>query len=65
MAKKAMQTMTMVLKTSMHLTDCSSGEPRFTSVKEGEHKVEIIPNPLGHKEPWLVLEGTKIGASKS
>lgn len=36
------------------------------TIPAGRHKVEQIPNPFGHDEaPWLVLEGTMIGAAEA
>ena len=36
---------------------------QLTTIDAGSHEVEKIPCPLGHKCDWLVLKGTKIGAS--
>ena len=36
-----------------------------TIIPKGRHEVERIPNPFGHpNSTWLVLKGTRIGASE-
>lgn len=37
----------------------------LTIIPAGEHLVERIPNPCGFDAPWLVLTGTKIGATEN
>ena len=35
------------------------------TVPKGRHEVELVPNPFGYTDaPWLVLCGTKIGATE-
>lgn len=34
-----------------------------TDVEPGTYELEKIPNPHGHKAPWLVISGTTIGAT--
>jgi hypothetical protein len=36
---------------------------QLTTIEAGRHEVEKIPSPHGHNCDWLVLKGTKIGAS--
>ncbi len=36
-----------------------------TIIRAGRHECELIPHPLGHSEPWIVLKGTKIGQPAS
>ena len=31
------------------------------NIHPGRYQLEPIANPLGHRNPWLVLKGTKIG----
>lgn len=38
-------------------------DPRRTLLPPGVYTFEEIPNPYGYDAPWLVLVGTKIGAS--
>jgi hypothetical protein len=57
--------MKMILKRNWHALDGSkpSGE-NYTVIPEGKHEVERIANPYGFSCFWLVLKGTKVGASE-
>ncbi len=60
--------MQMILKRYWHALDASdvSDPERLVNatIPAGTHDIERIPNPYGHDAPWLVLKGTKIGASE-
>lgn len=56
--------MQMILKKDWHVIDATEGEHKDTTIPAGIHEIERIPNPFGYKAPWLVLKGTKIGASE-
>lgn len=57
--------MKMILKRDWLLTDASSGKAVNTTLPSGTHEVERIPNPFGSpNDPWLVLVGTKKGATE-
>lgn len=34
---------------------------KLINITPGRYELEPIENPLGHRDPWLVLKGTKIG----
>lgn len=57
--------MNLVLKTGWDAIDGSSPNKSKVIITAGRHEVERIQNPFGHEDaPWLVLKGTKIGATE-
>lgn len=58
------RTMHMVLKREWTATSADDG--RAVKIGPGRFEIERIPNPFGHKDAdWLVLKGTKTGATKN
>ena len=58
--------MLLVLKREWEACNADEGpKGTKTTIPPGRHEVERIPNPLGYPDaPWLVLVGTKIGATE-
>jgi hypothetical protein len=55
----------MMLKRDWEAKNASDPEKVLdTIIPAGTHEVELIPNPLGYVGSWVVLKGTKIGASE-
>jgi hypothetical protein len=60
--------MTLYNNRSAHDASIERGEPGHnTTIPEGRHEVERIPNPYRHNGShgdWIVLKGTLIGATE-
>ncbi len=57
--------MLLILRRPWEAIDASDPEnPQDTIIPAGVHEVERIDNPFGRPAPWIVLEGTKIGATR-
>ncbi len=56
--------MQLLLKRQWEVLDASSGKAQLAFVGPGIFEVERIPNPCGYEAYWLVLKGTKIGATE-
>ncbi len=57
--------MQMILKRDWDAIDATDPKNNtYTTIPAGTHDVERIPCPTGHDCNWLVLKGTKIGASE-
>jgi hypothetical protein len=59
--------MFLILKRDWEAIDASAPREKSEAlIPAGRHEVERIQNPYGHLDaPWLVLKGTKIGATES
>lgn len=58
--------MQLTLNMSWLAIDASKPNTPSVRIPAGKHAVERIPNPfIPDGEPWLVLRGTKIGASEA
>ena len=57
--------MKMILKKDWNALDGSQSEFVKITIPAGTHEIERIPNPHGYPGSWLVLKGTKIGASEN
>lgn len=55
--------MQMILKRDWQALDGSESD-KIAVIPAGCHEVERVPNPFGHRAPWLVLRGTLIGGSE-
>lgn len=55
-----------ILKRDWEMIEASvDGKPVKAIIPAGRHELERIPNPCGYPDaPWLVLKGTKIGATE-
>lgn len=53
-----------IFKQEMEVLDGSTKPTKRTKIQAGRHEMERIENPAGHAAKWLVLKGTKIGATE-
>lgn len=53
-----------ILKATVTLIDGSTQDRAKVQTGPGEVELERIPNPYGHRAPWLALPNSRIGGTE-